>query len=502
MKCLLRGFLILCLAMAWTVFAHVGMPFVVLEGKAGRFPVRVVVQQPDVVPGLAQIGVRVLEGKPTGVSVLPLHWDTDRSGAPKPDPARPVPGEAGLYEGELWFMGTGAYGVVVQIEGEGGGTLVVPANSLATSRKPMPGWMGWLLAGLGLLLIIGWISIGFATFRESTVLGSLVGRRWKGAIGAALASATAVGAVIGGQRWWGSVDVEHEQRAQGQRMSMSVQADATSLTFDLQGGQKRGLDRRGMPLPMRMGGWELVQDHGRLMHAFVIGSGAEPVFLHLHPEPGADGLPRSIVGALPAGEYQVFLDVTHALGAVQTLTHRLILPQDLKGGERSDPDDAWHQGSAALPEQAQPIGEGRQVMFGIEGKLSPGEPVQLIARFREADGRPCPLEPYLRMPGHAVVAAVDGSVFTHLHPAGNLSMAAARRFALRAGGDAAARDADVVCGDLGALPAEVVGRLLGRGEVTFPMVFPKPGNYRVWVQARIGGRVRTGCFMVEVPTAS
>jgi hypothetical protein len=103
------------------------------------------------------------------------------------------------------------------------------------------------------------------------------------------------------------------------------------------------------------------------------------------------------------------------------------------------------------------------------------------------------------MPGHAVVASEDGTVFSHLHPAGNLSMAAARRFALRAGGDAAAKNADVVCGDLGVLPADVVRRLLASGEVTFPMVFPKAGTYRVWVQARIEGQIRTGFFRVDVP---
>ncbi len=497
MKPFLRTGLFLWLALAGNLLAHVGMPFVVLEGKAGRYPVRVVVQPPDVVPGLAQIGVRVLEGTPAGVSVLPLHWDTDRSGAPRPDPARPVPGEAGLYEGELWFMGTGAYGVVVQIEGEGGGTLVIPANSLATSRKPMPEWMGWLLASLGVLLIVGWISIGYAAFRESTVLGRLVGRRWKGAFGAGLAALSAVGAVFGGQRWWGAVDVQHEKRAQGQRMAVEIEPTETSLAFQIRGSEPRGRDRRG--IPMRMSGWELVEDHGRRMHAFVIGSGEEPVFLHLHPEPRVDPDPQSVVGALPAGEYHVFLDVTHALGAVQTLTNRLMITQTLKGGIKTDPDDAWHQGPAGLPGEAQSIGEGRAVAFAIEGKLRPGEPVRLIARFREADGRPCQLEPYLRMPGHAVVAAVDGSVFTHLHPAGNLSMAAARRFALRAGGAEAAQEADVNCGDLGALPAEVVARLLGRGEVTFPMVFPKAGDFRVWVQARIGGRIRTGCFRVDVP---
>jgi hypothetical protein len=480
---------LLCVLLTVRVSAHLGMPFVVLEGRAGKFPVRVVVQEPDVVPGLAQIGVRILEGEAKGVTVLPLHWDTDRKGAPRPDPARPVSGEPGLYEGELWFMGAGAYGVVVEVEGEGGGTLVVPANSLATARTEMPGWMEVLLAILGTLLIVGWVCIGYVTFRESTVAGEPRGRWWRGFLGAGLAAAVAVAAVWGGRRWWNVEDQGHDAKVRAQQVPLTVKADRTGLEFGIEEPSWRG----------RSGAWDLVPDHGRLMHAFVVGQGPVPLFLHLHPESSPEGIRRSEVGDLPAGEYQVFVDVTHAMGSTQTLTNRLVVSQPIVGGGFKDPDDSRHEGRFSGVGESHPIGDGRVVRLDLDGRLRPREAVRLVARFRESDDRPTLLQPYLRMPGHAVVASEDGTVFTHLHPAGNLSMAAARRFALRAGGDAAAKNADEVCGDLGALPADVVGRLLASGEVTFPMVFPKAGPYWVWIQARIAGQVRTAFFRLDVP---
>ena len=118
--------------------AHVGSPNVVHEGFAGNIPVRVIIRPPSVVPGLAEIAVRVLNNgakNVTRITVLPVHWRAGVEGAPPPDVCKPVQGEPDLYQAALWLMATGAYSVHVAVEtSSGAGKLIVPVNSIATTR--------------------------------------------------------------------------------------------------------------------------------------------------------------------------------------------------------------------------------------------------------------------------------------------------------------------------------------------------------------------------------
>lgn len=63
--------------------AHVGSPNVFFDGEAGPWPVRVIVRPPEVVPGVAEITVRVKEGwadRPRLVTVQPIHARTGLQG--------------------------------------------------------------------------------------------------------------------------------------------------------------------------------------------------------------------------------------------------------------------------------------------------------------------------------------------------------------------------------------------------------------------------------------
>jgi hypothetical protein len=107
------------------------------------------------------------------------------------------------------------------------------------------------------------------------------------------------------------------------------------------------------------------------------------------------------------------------------------------------------------------------------------------------------MEPYMGMAGHAEFVRSDMSVFAHVHPAGSVSMAAL---------DLAQE------GLPGAAPAM---QLQGSGmqgmnmdgsatagplppEVSFPYGFPKPGDYRIFVQIKRSGQIQTAVFDVHV----
>src|SRR5580765_660362 len=105
--------------------AHVGSPNVFFEGRAGAYPVHVVIQPAEVIPGLAQISVRVDAGGVERVTALPIKWNAGRQGGPPPDVARPVRGETNLYTAQLWFMEPGAQSVELEITGTSGAGRVV-----------------------------------------------------------------------------------------------------------------------------------------------------------------------------------------------------------------------------------------------------------------------------------------------------------------------------------------------------------------------------------------
>jgi hypothetical protein len=473
--------------------AHVGSSNAYFEGMAGPYPVRVIVRTPGVIPGLAQISVRITgESVPTLVTVRPLRWDTGLEGAPPADTARAVPGEAGLYSAELWLMTTGSYSVHVSIAGDAGeGTVFVPVNAVAESRREMSRGMAVGLIGAALFLFVGATTVFGAAVRESVLApGEEPDRkqRLQGAIATGLGGGVLALILWGGWAWWDAVDTSY-------RAGIYRPLATTSL---LETGQAGPVLTLRIDDPEWMGReWTpLIPDHGKLMHMFLVGDEALGSFAHIHPE-SADSISFVVpFPPLPPGTYRIYADIVHESGFAQTLVDSVKAGAEVETASLEapgrDPDDSW----AVLPARGRASGErfallsGRTVAW--EAGLRPRLDTETTLAFRvtEPDGTPSALEPYMGMLSHAAVTRDDGSVFIHMHPAGSISLAAQERFQRAEEGAASNVPGRGMPGMSDAAPTDVV---------SFPFVFPAPGAYRIFVQVKIDGAVETAVFDVEVP---
>lgn len=487
-------------AIALVASAHVGSPDTYFEGAAGPYSVRVIVRSPGVVPGLAQITVRLLGPQDVRrVLVLPVYWDPRTAAPPPPDVAAPVPGDSTLYSAALWLMTGGSYGVQVTVEGAAGtGTALVPVMAVATRRLALDTPLGAALLALGVFLFVGAVTLIGAAVRESglepgTGPDPRQTRRSRVAMG--VATVVLALALVGGRAWWNGVDAEH-------RTGLFQPLHATATVRAFAGAQvlRLAIDDTSWTNPKRQ--WTpLVPDHGHLMHLFLVRDSTFDGFAHLHPLPLDSITFESSLPPLEPGRYRVYADIVHESGFAQTLVSTVDVPRAAGAWRPSDPDDAWREGVADERRvNTSRLADG-STMTWERGDAPIVVDQEAPLRFVVTDpgGRPATLEPYMGMAGHLMLTRDDGAVFVHLHPAGTISLAAVETFALRQPGDTVR----------GALGKRLTAMDMGRGErgevrsgaVSFPYAFPKSGPYRLWVQVKRGGRILTGVFDIEVRPA-
>jgi len=458
-------------------FAHVGSPDVIFEGTAGPYPLRVIVRTPGVIPGLADVVVRLLGEPASEVALQPVPWDAPKgSGAPPPDRAEPVRGEKGLYSGSLWLMSGGSYAVRVEVKGAAGsGSVMVPVAAVATRTLEMTWGMTAVLLVLAGLLYFGMVSIVTAATREAVLPPGEIPdtrRRLYGYIARAIALLLVAAAYGGGMQWWRNVDALYQKRLYRPiRLATTVRtvSDARVLRLAFDDDEER---------EQQFGA--LMPDHGKLMHLFLIREPALDAIAHLHPTPaGKRDVFEAPLPAVPAGRYRLYADITHESGFAQTLTDSVVVPASASA-RAGDPDDSWHTGAPAA-EPATNVGGGYALVRDGAGATLTAKTEQAL-RFRLIDpqGAMVAPEPYMGMAAHAVITRDDGSVFVHLHPSGTISMASRMLFESDSKGAAADPHA-------GHHPA--VDPVL-----SFPYEFPQPGRYRMWVQAKAAGVVRTGAY--------
>jgi hypothetical protein len=457
---------------------------VYLEGMAGPYRVLVVVRMPNMIPGVAGIEVRSLSDGLRSVRVTPMRIRGLGSDLePVADVAEPSREDPRLFRAQLWLMLRGGWKVHVVADGDRGrGELSVPVAAVSVMTRPMQTALQTILSVLAFLLIAGAVAIVGASVREgSTAPGEVpaASTRRRARL-AMIAAATVIGAaLLVGDRWWRTAAADAEaivykppqiaaSLTPPARLEMSIDSSNTEPW-----AERRGLN-------------ELVEDHGHLVHVFLVHDPGMDFFVHLHPDRVDRTRFAQQLPSMPEGKYRVFADIVRGTGFPETETGIVTLPPIVSGLPAGDDALAAAPALIAGPQtDGVPLGLGARVFWmNPPDRLRAGEPLWLTFRVEDKAGRPAgDLEPYMGMAGHLIVVRADWRVFAHLHPAGSAPMAAVQL----ANGDGLATH-----GAHGAPPPEI----------TFPYGFPDAGHYRLFLQVKRAGRVETAVFDAEVRCSS
>ncbi|MBI3684083.1 MAG: hypothetical protein HY235_27230 [Acidobacteria bacterium] len=464
--------ILLLLACASSMPAHVGSPDVFLEGSAGPYPLFITIRPPVVIPGVAEVEVRVRAKDVQRVSIVPMPMaGAGAKFAPAPDVATRSKNDPQFFTGSLWMMTSGSWQVKVTIDGsEGEGKLAVPVPALANRTRKMQFGLGALLFGLMILLSAGAVSISGAASREAQLEpGQTPGPEHLGRARISMAvTALVVAAILYlGNNWW-NVEAGNYAGIIYKPLDMKpVLADGGKLELRLSdpGWLPRKVD-------------DFVPDHNHLMHLFVLRLPEMERVWHLHPEMTASGILTHDLPPMPAGRYALFADVVHENGLPETLVAEIDLPE--VAGKPIAGDDSAGAGKPDTASAA--LADGSRLIWEREFEVYPVKKAHSF-RFRveTAEGKPAQdMELYMGMPGHAVFVRRDRAVFAHVHPTGSVPMAALKI----------------------AQPDPHAGHNRGTGSLSpvfgFPYGFPQPGDYRMIVQFKRGGAVHTALFDVKV----
>ncbi|MGW7071476.1 hypothetical protein ACWGII_21185 [Streptomyces sp. NPDC054855] len=189
------------------------------------------------------------------------------------------------------------------------------------------------------------------------------------------------------------------------------------------------------------------EEHGKELH-LIVASRDLTTYRHLHPTRAADGTWSTPVELPEAGGYRVFADFKPA-GAKEGLT----LGADLAVAGTYEP--------RSLPKPATKTRvDGYEV--SLKGELKPGKAADVTLNV-EKNGKPVTdLQPYLGSYGHLVALRSGDLAYLHVHPTGE--------------------------------PGD--GRTKPGPGVSFAATAPTAGAYRLFLDFKHEGEVRTAAFTV------
>ena len=496
------------------VYAHVGSPDIYAEGSAGPYRLFVTIRPPTVIPGVAEIEVRVVPDKTTdvtasGIQIAPIPLTGEASKHPPvADPMKQSATDKQFFTGALWIMAPGSWQVRFTVAGsQGSGVLSIPVPATSSSTQGMQAGLGVVLGSLGLLLVAGVVGIVGAAVRDAQLPAGAPAptasrrRAWV-AMGVTLAFVAAI--VIFGKLWWNSEAGDYAQKIY---KPLTMQATLTPDNhLDLK------IDDPGWLKSRRLD--DFVLDHDHLMHLYLLRKPGYDLVYHLHPDQRAPGDFGLTLPVIPAGQYQLYADVVHATGFPETLVASITLPQitgrPLAGDDSQGIAPALSPLSAAAgtacpaTPAAGPqfkLSGGYTVLWNNPGVLPAKTPQSFAFTLLDPAGKPpADMALYMGMAGHAAFVKDDGSVFAHVHPSGTMSMAALMMAAQQNQPDASAASGTT---SAGSMPGMAMSGENTAGEaaasripntVSFPYGFPTPGAYRVFVQMKHGHAIETAAF--------
>ena len=485
--------------------AHVNSPDVYFDGHAGPYHLLVTVIPPKVVPGIAQIVIRSADPGVDEIRILPLRMVGVASKlAPTSDPATRSATDPQLYTGQLWIMARGSWKVQIDVQGkQGAGRLEVPLPAVSTGSANMKLAMGILLAVLGLLLSAGLVGIIGAANREADLQPGeqpAPAQKRRSLVIMAIAAALVVFVLAAANAWWKS-EAQINARLNYRIPKLQVTLSGGRLHLQLENPNATEIGRFGTVPPDRIVLGDLIEDHGHLMHLFLVSTPDMRSFWHLHPAQTGEGQFEVTLPAMQAGKYQIFADIVHSTGFPETQVGTLQVPASALGDKTppaagsssmsiawSSGDDSGITGAVASDESATLSGGAFMNWPDYMKPLKAQEASWFRFRVQDRDGKPATdLEPYMGMAAHAVFMSNDGRIFAHVHPAGSVSMAAVSI-------------ASDLPGPSGPAHAAMPGMQheAPSAEVSFPYGFPQPGDYHIFVQVKRAGTVETGVFKAHV----
>lgn len=531
-------FLLLSLCITYRSHAHIGSSGVVFEGNAGKYALQVYVQPPDVIPGTAKVTVITDGNDIEKVHIKPIYYWFGDEGSPRSDEAFPVANQAGRYEGQIWLMNSGAASVQVEITGNRGkGTMIVPIVAIATAKREMAPSLGWMLAGLGLLLV-GLLTtiIGASTSDSLQAVGessndATIKKRVRGSvIGASFCGVL----LFVGNNWWNGLTDDYKRELYQPYTANTKVIEENGVSVLKLQIDSNSVKRRWLSYA--------IPDHGKLMHLFLIRQGAMDVFAHLHPTRKDTLNFEAQMPDLPAGKYLLYADVMRLQGSQYTIADTVEITKQIINGKAvsplKDPYDAYAITNPLNTKEATiksdqiticgtpgvktKLQDGSSIVWEADPKkpLMTGQFYDLKFSIVSPDGTKAQLEPYLGMMGHAAVVKDDGSVYIHLHPTGTVSSTSVVVMQKRLNETSskpiflpapAFKDSvDKIMTKLSVMSEAERDNFLmpnmlhpdnkseHHNTVNFPYVFPQAGNYRIWLQVKRNGKILTGTFDAKV----